>query len=123
MFNLTKKKVEEIKTLLDWTETHIEEIKVDLIENYRDMSNSSELNRMYKVFLNSKENVYFYVGKDGDEYDIPLIAGVYTNGRYPNEVSLRNVLMRLYNIAHVRYEKLMEENKELEEALNLFKIN
>lgn len=120
MFLLTKKKVEEIGTLLKWMEEHEKDVMVTLIESERHQTNPK---RVFKVFSYTNEELHFIVSKEDETYNIPNVAGVDTNGRYLNNDSLHHILMRLFNHVSKKFEQLMEVNKELEDAINLFKID
>lgn len=120
MFLLTKKKVEEIGTLLKWIEAHGKNVMITLIESERHINNPK---RVFKVFSWEDEELHFLVSKEDETYDIPNVAGVDTNGRYLNNDSLHHILMRLYNTVVKKHDELMEVNKELEDAINLFKID
>ena len=119
MFQLTKKKIEEIETLLKWVENH-KNVMVSLIESERHITNPT---RVFKVFSFTDENLHFVVSKEDETYDIPQIASIETNGRYLRNESLHHILLRLYNSVVKKYDTLMEVNKELEDAINLFREN
>ena len=119
MFQLSKKKVEEIETLLKWVENH-DNVMISLIESERHVTNPT---RVFKVFSFTDESLHFVVSKEDETYDIPQIAGIETNGRYLMNESLHHILLRLYNLVVKKYDSIMEVNKELEEAINLFREN
>lgn len=101
-------------------EEHEKDVMVTLIESERHQTNPK---RVYKVFSYTNEELHFIVSKEDETYDIPNVAGVDTNGRYLSNESLHHVLMRLFNHVSKKFEQLMEVNKELEEAIEMFRIN
>jgi hypothetical protein len=119
MFQLLKKKVEEIETLLKWVENH-DNVMISLIESERHNTNPP---RVFKVFSFADESLHFIISKEDETYDIPQIAGIETNGRYLRNDTLHRILLRLYNLVVKKYDSIMEVNKELEEAIKLFREN
>lgn len=119
MFQLTKKKVEELETLLKWVENH-DNVMISLIESERHVTNPT---RVFKVFSPTDDNLFFIISKKDETYDIPQISDIETNGRYLRNESLHHILLRLYNLVVKKYDTLMEVNKELEDVINLFKEN
>lgn len=117
MFQLTKKKIEEIDVLIKWMECHKNTTMVILVEAERCIDNPK---RIYKVVSSTDDNLCFVISKDKETFDILEIGGINTDGRYKNN-SLRHIIIRLYNIVVARFEEIMEVNKKLDEAINLFK--
>lgn len=117
MFQLTKKKIEEIDVLIKWMESHKNTTMVILIEDDSCIDNPK---RIYKVVSSTDDNLCFVISKDEESFDILEIGGIDTDGRYRNN-SLRHIIIRLYNIVVTRFEEIMEVNKKLDEAINLFK--
>lgn len=117
MFQLTKKKIEEIDVLIKWMECHKNTTMVILIEDDSCIDNPK---RIYKVVSSTDDNLCFVISKDEESFDVLEIGGIETNGRYKNN-SLRHIIIRLYNIVVARFEEIMEVNKKLDEAINLFK--
>lgn len=117
MFQLTKKKIEEIDVLIKWMECHKNTTMVIFIEDDSCIDNPK---RIYKVVSSTDDNLCFVISKDEETFDILEIGGIETDGRYKNN-SLRHIIIRLYNIVVARFEEIMEVNKKLDEAINLFK--
>ena len=117
MFQLTKKKIEEIDVLIKWMECHKNTTMVILIEDDSCIDNPK---RIYKVVSSTDDNLCFVISKDEESFDVLEIGGIDTDGRYRNN-SLRHIIIRLYNIVVARFEEIMEVNKKLDEAINLFK--
>ena len=120
MYQLTKKKIEEISTLIKWMEVNENNVMVTLIESERHQNNPK---RVYKVFSACDDNLHFVISKEDETYDIKQIAGIETNGRYHNSDTLHHIILRLYNMVLKRFDNLMEVNKELEEAIEMFRVN